>query len=36
MAPRAGEVMADLLLEGREDAVPRAFRPEASLPRGGG
>ncbi len=36
MAPKAGEVMADLLLEGREDAVPRAFRPEASLPRGGG
>ena len=36
MAPRAGEVMADLLLEGREEAVPRAFRPEASLPRGVG
>ncbi|SEO58633.1 Glycine/D-amino acid oxidase [Salinihabitans flavidus] len=30
MAPKVGEVMADLVLEGR-DAVPEGFRPEASL-----
>ncbi|CUH51598.1 NAD(P)/FAD-dependent oxidoreductase [Shimia marina] len=30
MGPKAGEVMADLVLEGK-DAVPDAFRPEASL-----
>ncbi|MCH2250472.1 MAG: FAD-binding oxidoreductase [Cognatishimia sp.] len=30
MAPRAGEVMADLILENR-DAIPEGFRPEASL-----
>jgi glycine oxidase len=30
MAPKVGEVMADLLLDGR-DAIPEGFRPEASL-----
>ncbi len=35
MAPKAAEAMADLLLEGREDAIPNALRPERSLPRGG-
>jgi glycine oxidase len=30
MAPRVGQVMADLVLEGR-DAIPEGFRPEASL-----
>ncbi len=30
MAPKVGEVMADLLLEGR-DTIPDGFRPEASL-----
>ncbi len=30
MGPKAGEVMADLVLEGR-DEIPEAFRPEASL-----
>ena len=30
MAPKAGEVMADLILENR-DEVPEGFRPEASL-----
>lgn len=30
MAPRAGEVMADLILENR-DAIPEGFRPEASF-----
>ncbi len=30
MAPKVGEVMADLLLEGR-DTIPAGFRPEASL-----
>ncbi len=30
MAPKVGEVMADLLLEGR-DGIPDGFRPEASL-----
>ncbi|NNK79131.1 MAG: FAD-binding oxidoreductase [Litoreibacter sp.] len=30
MAPKAGEVMADLILEGR-DAIPPGFRPEASI-----
>ncbi|MCY4179682.1 MAG: FAD-binding oxidoreductase [Litoreibacter sp.] len=29
-APKVGEVMADLVLEGR-DAIPASFRPEASL-----
>ncbi|MHA6345087.1 NAD(P)/FAD-dependent oxidoreductase [Roseivivax sp. CAU 1761] len=33
MAPKVAEVMADLVLEGR-DAVPEDFRVEASLPRG--
>lgn len=33
MAPKVAEVMADLVLEGR-DAIPESFRPEASLPRG--
>jgi len=30
MAPKVAEVMADLVLEGR-DAIPEGFRPEASL-----
>ncbi len=30
MAPRVAQVMADLVLEGR-DAIPEGFRPEASL-----
>ncbi|RKF16326.1 FAD-binding oxidoreductase [Roseovarius spongiae] len=30
MAPKAGEVMADLVLDG-VDAIPKAFRPEASF-----
>jgi glycine/D-amino acid oxidase-like deaminating enzyme len=30
MAPKVAEVMADLILEGR-DAIPEGFRPEASL-----
>jgi len=30
MAPRVGQVMAELVLEGR-DAIPEGFRPEASL-----
>lgn len=30
MAPKVAEVMADLMLDGR-DAIPDAFRPEASL-----
>jgi glycine/D-amino acid oxidase-like deaminating enzyme len=30
MAPKVAEVMADLVLEGR-DAIPAAFRPEASF-----
>ena len=30
MAPKVAEVMADLMLEGR-DAIPEGFRPEASL-----
>jgi glycine/D-amino acid oxidase-like deaminating enzyme len=30
MAPKVGEVMADLILEGR-DEIPEGFRPEASL-----
>ncbi len=30
MAPKVAEVMADLLLEGR-DAIPEGFRPDASL-----
>jgi len=30
MGPKIGEVMADLVLEGR-DEIPAAFRPEASL-----
>lgn len=30
MAPKVGEVMADLILEGR-DAIPQGFHPEASL-----
>lgn len=30
MAPKAGEMMADLVLEGR-DTIPEGFRPEASL-----
>ena len=30
MAPKVGEVMADLLLDGR-DAIPEGFSPEASL-----
>lgn len=30
MAPKVGEVMADLILEGR-DQIPQGFRPEASL-----
>jgi glycine/D-amino acid oxidase-like deaminating enzyme len=30
MAPKVGEVMADLILDGR-DAIPPGFRPEASL-----
>ncbi|WP_113912525.1 NAD(P)/FAD-dependent oxidoreductase [Roseovarius dicentrarchi] len=30
MAPKVGQVMADLLLEGR-DTIPDGFRPEASL-----
>ncbi len=30
MGPKAGEVMADLVLEGK-DGIPDAFRPEASL-----
>jgi glycine/D-amino acid oxidase-like deaminating enzyme len=33
VAPLAGEVMADLLLEGH-DRIPQGFRPEASLPKG--
>ena len=32
MAPKVGEVMADLILEGR-DTIPDSFRPEASLPK---
>jgi glycine/D-amino acid oxidase-like deaminating enzyme len=31
LAPLAGEVMAELVLEGREERIPEAFRPEASL-----
>ncbi|MFN3211102.1 MAG: NAD(P)/FAD-dependent oxidoreductase [Roseovarius sp.] len=34
MAPKVAEVMADLVLDGR-DAIPEAFRPEASLPKPG-
>jgi glycine/D-amino acid oxidase-like deaminating enzyme len=30
MAPKVGQVMADLVLEG-VDAIPAGFRPEASL-----
>lgn len=30
MAPKVGQVMADLILEGR-DAIPAGFKPEASL-----
>lgn len=30
MAPKVGQVMADLVLEGK-DAIPEAFKPEASL-----
>ena len=30
MAPKIAQIMADLILEGR-DAIPREFRPEASL-----
>ena len=30
MAPKVAEVMADLMLEGR-DAIPEGFRPEASM-----
>lgn len=31
LAPKVGEVMADLVLEGREDAIPPGFRVEANL-----
>lgn len=31
MAPKVAHVMADLVLEGREDGIPEGFRPEASL-----
>ncbi|QFT91608.1 Glycine oxidase [Roseovarius sp. THAF9] len=34
MAPKVAQVMADLVLDGR-DAIPAAFRPEASLPKPG-
>ncbi len=34
MAPGVAEVMADLVLDGH-DRIPPAFRPEASLPKGG-
>lgn len=34
MAPKVGEVMAALVLEG-EDRIPPGFRPEASLPKEG-
>jgi glycine/D-amino acid oxidase-like deaminating enzyme len=30
MAPKAGDCMADLILEGR-DSIPEDFKPEASL-----
>jgi glycine/D-amino acid oxidase-like deaminating enzyme len=30
MAPKVAEVMADLMLDGR-DEIPAGFRPEASL-----
>lgn len=33
MAPRVAEVMADLLLDGR-DAIPEGFRPVDSMPKG--
>ncbi|MGK7753532.1 MULTISPECIES: NAD(P)/FAD-dependent oxidoreductase [unclassified Roseovarius] len=32
MAPKVAQVMADLVLDGR-DEIPAAFRPEASLPK---
>ena len=31
MAPMVARLMADLILEGREDAIPAEFRPDASL-----
>ncbi|MFN4172696.1 MAG: NAD(P)/FAD-dependent oxidoreductase [Pseudorhodobacter sp.] len=31
MAPKLGETLADLILEGRCDAIPDSFRPEANL-----
>jgi glycine/D-amino acid oxidase-like deaminating enzyme len=30
MAPKAGDCLADLILEGR-DSIPEDFKPEASL-----
>jgi glycine/D-amino acid oxidase-like deaminating enzyme len=31
LAPKVGEVMADLVMEGREDGIPAGFRVEANL-----
>ncbi|MEL7259047.1 MAG: FAD-binding oxidoreductase [Pseudomonadota bacterium] len=33
MAPKVGQVMADLVLDGK-DTIPQEFKPEASLPKG--
>ncbi|WP_338549334.1 NAD(P)/FAD-dependent oxidoreductase [Roseovarius phycicola] len=33
MAPKVGQVMADLVLDGK-DSIPQEFKPEASLPTG--